>query len=349
MSLWLDFLIMFIAKDINQFKTLFVNKLKNMLSDDELGAFILVLANSHQDKFLSKELDADLKNIFVVLKDKYLTGKLDAPQDDVDVFKQLIGLELDDIPVWQYERLGEWEVVCNSMRQMRPARSSSQILNSIKQPYDETKFHFNKPFLKPEILWQGVYKGLNSRVLFNKFPFSDYHLLIVLSPEKNSSQLLSQETHRYVCSLVEEMSNVFPGFGIGYNSLAAGASVNHFHFQGFVREQSFPIEKDHWQHNGGEDEYPLAVKCFLDAESSWLYVNQLTEQDRAFNCLYRNGCCYVVPRIHQGTVELPNWLTGAGWIDVAGAITVSDNETFAVINESSITNALGLLSESNNL
>lgn len=334
---------MFIAKDITQFKKLFVNKLKGMLSDDELGAFILVLANSHQDEFLSNELDADLKNIFITLKDKNSAGKLHAPQDDVDVFKQLIDLELDDIPVWRYKTVGEWEVVCNSMRQMRPARSSSQILNSIKQPYDETKFHFNKPFLKPEILWQGVYKGINSRVLFNKFPFSEYHLLIVLSPEKNSSQLLIRETHQYVCSLVEEMSNVFPGFGIGYNSLAAGASVNHFHFQGFIRQQLFAIEKDHWQHNGGEDQYPLEVKRFLDAETSWRYINQLTEQDKSFNCLYRNNYCYVVPRKYQGSVELPNWLTGAGWIDVAGAITVSDEEMFNAIDEQDITNALGLL------
>ena len=51
---------MFIAKDINQFKALFVNGLKSMLSDDELGAFILVLANSLQDEFLKSALSQDL-------------------------------------------------------------------------------------------------------------------------------------------------------------------------------------------------------------------------------------------------------------------------------------------------
>ena len=243
---------MFIAKDLTQFKTLFVNKLKNMLSDDELGAFILVLANSHQDAFLQNELQADLESTFIALKDNYKTGKLKAPQDDIDVFEKLLDLELDDIPVWQSKTIGDWQIVYNSMRQMRPARSSSQILTSIKQSYDEKKFHFNKPFLKPEILWQGVFKEVKLRVLFNKFPFSDYQLLIVLSPEKNRCQLLTQETHQYVFSLVDEMGDALAGLGIGYNSLAAGASVNHFHFQGFIRQQDFSIEKNHWRHNGGD-------------------------------------------------------------------------------------------------
>ena len=336
---------MFIAKDLNQFQSLFVNKLKNMLSDDELGAFILVLANSHQDAFLQGELQEDLNKTFLALKDNYKAGRLKAPQDDIDVFEKLLDLELDGIPVWQCKTIGDWEIVYNSMRQMRPARSSAQVLTSIKQPYDETKFHFNKPFLKPEILWEGIYNDVALRVLFNKFPFSDYHLLIVLSPEKNSSQLLTQKTHQYVFSLVDEMREIFPGLGIGYNSLAAGASVNHFHFQGFIRPQDFSIEKDYWLHNGGDKKYPLEVKRFADAESSWEYLDQLTELDKAFNCLYLDNCCYVVPRKYQGTVDLPEWLDGAGWIDVAGSITVSDAETFSLIDEWSVTEALGLLSD----
>lgn len=339
---------MFIAKDLIQFKTLFVNRLKNMLSDDMLGAFILVLANSHQDKFLNNELKVDLEKTFVVLKKFFYAGKLKATQDDIDVFKQLLDLALEDIPLWYSKEVGDWEVVCNAMRTLRPARASSQILHSIKQPYDASRFHFNKPFLKPEILWEGDFQGLRSRVLFNKFPFSEYHLLIVVSPEKNLSQLLTLEMHRYAFSLAQVMAGVFPGFGIGFNSLAAGASVNHFHFQGFIREQEFAIEKKHWSHNSGTMDYPLDVKHFLDVEASWAYIKELTENDEAFNCLYRNNICYVIPRKYQGTVELPCWLAGAGWIDVAGVITVSDENTFHSIDERSVTNALALLSENNN-
>jgi len=334
---------MFIAKDLNQFKTLFVSQLKNMLSDDELGAFILVLANSHQDGFLNNELKDDLRKTFVALKEKFIAGNLNATQDDVDVFRQLLELELDDIPVWHSKNTGDWEVVCNAMRKLRPARSSTEILSSIKQPYDEARFHFNKPFLKPEILWQGEYGGWNTRVLFNKFPFSDYHLLIVPAPEKNSSQLLMPEMHRYAFFIVEEMSKVLPGFGIGFNSLAAGASVNHFHFQGFIREQKFSIEKDYWSFNTGSVDYPLFVKRFSDEGASWCYIEELIEKDIAFNCLYRGNACYVVPRKYQGTVELPDWLAGAGWLDVAGSITVSDEKVFQSINELSVSQSMSLL------
>jgi diadenosine tetraphosphate (Ap4A) HIT family hydrolase len=334
---------MFIAEDLNQFKKLFVHKLKNMLTDDELGAFILVLANSQQDAFLKNELKEDINSIFVTLKKNFSSGRLNATQDDVDVFKQLQAIEIADIPVWQYKAAGNWEIVYNTMRQLRPARSSSQKLNSIRQAFDETKFHFNKPFLKPEILWEGDYQNNHVRVLYNKFPFSDYHLLVVFSPEKNDSQILTQETHQTIFSLVQNMEQVFPGFGMGFNSLAAGASVNHLHFQGFIREQRFPIEKDCWKHHDGEIEYPLRVSCFSDEKTSWDYINQLINQDVAFNCIYRKKYCYVVPRIFQGSVESPIWLIGAGWIDVAGVITVSDIEAFNAIDESSVTEALAFL------
>ena len=334
---------MFITQDLPQFKSLFVNKLKSMLSDDELGAFILVLANSQQDVFLKNELQDDLENKFTVLKNSFNAGNLTAAQDDADVFTQLLETELKDISVWQYKTAGEWQLALNSMRQLRPARASSQVLSSIKQAFDETRFHFNKPFLKPEILWQGEYHKINLRILYNKFPFSDYHLLIVVSPEKNSPQLLTQEMHQLVCAMAQDVETLFPGFAIGYNSLAAGASVNHMHFQAFVREKNFPIENECWKHNGGEAEYPLTVSRFDDADVGWRYLEELITQDIAFNCVYRGNVCYVVPRKYQGSVELPHWLTGAGWLDVAGVMTLSTIDLFESLTDDEIFNGLRLL------
>jgi len=334
---------MFIAQDINQFKSLFVSKLKAMLSDDELGAFILVLANSLQDEYLKSELSTALNENFFTLKNKYQSGELKATQDDLDVFKQLLDIDIQQLPVWQSRQEGDkengWEVVCNVMRKLRPARASKQILESIVQDFDDTKFHFNKPFLKPEILWQGQYKNKALRVLYNKFPFSDYHLLIVVSPEDELPQVLTQDMHNYVSALTSETNKFFPGFGIGFNSLAAGASVNHLHFQGFVREQKFPVELVDIA-----GDYPLAVQHFLDIEACWQHLQSLLDQDIAFNCLYRKESCYVVSRKYQGTVELPDWLDGAGWLDVAGVMTVSDQQAFDLIDQQSVTQSLRLLS-----
>ena len=349
MPLWSNIILfMFISENFDQFKNLFVTKLKNMLSADELGAFILVLANSQQDTYLKNELKADIEKTFIKLKNNFINGKLEATPDDIDVFEQIVDTDINEISAWQTKKIGDWEIVYNSMRKLRPARTSSQVLTSIKQDFDETKFHFNKPYLKPEILWEGDYESdgfeqTRMRVLYNKFPFSDYHLLIVPSPEKNSSQQLSEQFHHAITSLVKSYENIFPGFGVGFNSLAAGASVNHLHFQGFVRPNEFPIENKNWKHNGGEEKFPLAVKRFDSVEPSWLYIKKLLADDVAFNCIYRGDFFYLVARAYQGTVQLPDWLNGAGWLDVAGVMTVSDAETFDTLDEKSVSEALALL------
>ena len=339
----LPFSPMFIAENFFQFKHLFTTRLKQMLTDSELGAFILVLANSQQDAGLKSELNQDIQRSFDALKENFSSVKKHSTQDDIDVFEQLANIKIQDIVEWQVKKLGRWELAYNSMRQLRPARAAKQSFESIKKNFDETKFHFNKPFLKPEILWEGDYLDKKLRVLYNKFPFSDYHLLIAVSPETNSPQLLTKKTHQLIFSLTQDSVKKFPGFGVGFNSLAAGASVNHLHFQGFVREVNFPIEDSCWQHNGGSEKFPLAISVFNDAESSWEYIDQLTENNVAYNCLYREGRCYVVPRKFQGTVDLPGWLEGAGWLDVAGVITVSDMADFKSVKEQSVSSALALL------
>ncbi len=328
---------MFIAKDLSQFKKLFVSKLKNILSDDELGAYILVLANSLQDDYLKYELRIDLKNNFNALRKSYLAGSLKATQDDLDVFEKLLDMNVDDLPVWQSRMEGNWSIVFNIMRQLRPARASSQVLNSIIQPFDGDKFHFNKPFLKPEILWEGDYAEKNVRVLYNKFPFSDYHLIIVVSPELNRAQVLDEGMHHFIYSLVQNESETLPGLGVGFNSLAAGASVNHLHFQGFIQEQNFAIEIM------DESDFPLNVSCYTDSELAWGKIALLMQNDIAFNCLYLKGKCYIVPRNYQGRVNLREWLDGAGWIDVAGVMTVSDEKTFNNLGGVPIGQALSLL------
>jgi len=334
---------MFIAEDLTQFKTLFISQLRDMLSPDELGAFILVLANSEQDVFLKNELQDDLKSTFFDLKKKFVSGVLTAPKDDSDVFKQLVDTDLDAFPIWKRRSSGDWEIVYNSMRQLRPARASSQVFESIRQDFNHDGFHFNKPFLKPETLWQGGYQQHSLRVLYNKFPFSNYHLLIAVSPEHHLPQLLTREMNQLNFTLVADAENRLPGFGIGFNSLAAGASVNHLHSQSFIREADFPVEKKCWKHHDGEREYPLHTRFFKDEICSWLYIEQLIAQDVAFNCLYRQSGCYVITRKYQGTVKLPSWLKGAGWLDVAGVMTVSDRVVFESLNNRAITDALAML------
>ena len=331
---------MFIARDLAHFKTLFVQRLKNMLADDEPGAFILVLANSLQDDYLRQALATTLNDNFEALHKRFNAGRLAAAPDDLDVFERLLAMDLSALPAWRTKTVGDWEITLNLTRQLRPARASKQVLSSIVQPFDETGFHFNKPFLTPEILWQGDYLDRPLRVLFNKFPFAPYHLLIAVEAEDARPQVLDEVRHRYIFTLAEQVVQTLPGFAVGYNSLAAGASVNHLHFQGFIREQAFCIERSDWAHNGGARQYPLSARRFTSAAGAWRYIETLTQQNIAFNCLYREGVCYVVPRKFLGTQLLPDWLDGAGWIDVAGVMTVSNQAVFDALDAATISQNL---------
>lgn len=335
---------MFISHNFDQFRCLFIRQLKAMLSADELGAFILVLANSQQDASLKAVLQDELEQTFDTLKDNFDALSTAAAPDDVEVFRQLLHTQSNEIPLWQSRQVGHWQVVYNAMRRLRPARASTQKFTSIRQAFDDSRFHFNKPFLAPEVLWQGEYADTRLKILYNKFPFCEYHLLIALEPELKLPQQLTAQAHQLIYALTQQNANVFPGFGIGFNSLAAGASVNHLHFQGFIRESRFPVEQPEWRHLGGSRAYPLTVRYFSDADRAWSYIAELIADDCAFNCLYRDSGCYVMPRVYQGSVVLPSWLAGAGWLDVAGVITVSDESMFTAIDEVSVNQALATLS-----
>ena len=71
----------------------FIDGLESMLENDELGVFILVLANALFDDKLWKILKPALSNKFEQLKSCPITG---AP-DDVDVFNQLTKLNFNEL------------------------------------------------------------------------------------------------------------------------------------------------------------------------------------------------------------------------------------------------------------
>ncbi len=334
---------MFIAEDIAAFRQRFADQLVDMLDGGGLGAFILVLANSLQDETLRARLLPLLQRRFQVLRDDFQANRLSATEDDKAVFRQLLAHDLSDFGVWKTDTEAGWEIVQNPIRALRPARASSERLSSIFKPFDPRAFHFNKPFLEPEIFWEGEYQSLRLRVLYNKFPFSPCHLLVVVSPGDGLAQYLDEQTHAFMFSLVTRIQTRLPGFSLGYNSLAAGASVNHLHFQGFIREGPLPIEQACWRHHGGSRHYPLECRVFSSAAHAWQAIEALHRQDRAYNGLYRDGKMYLVERKMQGERVLPDWLQGAGWLDVCGVMTVSGESDRARIDASRIEAGLRML------
>ena len=330
---------MFIAPDGDAFRRQFSKGLSRMLSADGLGAFILVLANSLQQHKLRHSLLHLLQRNFDSMK---TAGQ--GSDDDESVFAILAREGIEDQLCWRQREAGCWELVYNNMRRLRPERLSGEKFDAISQPFDEQRFNFNRPFLEPEILWQGDWCGHHFRVLYNKFPFAPWHLLIVPDAETRRPQYLDQDTYAMMWDLVSAQQQLMPGFGVGYNSLGAGASVNHLHFQGFLRSEPLPVESAHWRHRGGKADYPLKCQTTESVQQAWEMIAQYHQQNQPFNLLYRPGICYLLPREPQGRVAAELWAQGAAWYESCGVFTLADQSLFTKLSQQQITRQLALFS-----
>jgi len=330
---------MFIAADGDDFRRQFSAGLSQMLSADGLGAYILVLANSLQGDELRQPLLHALLGNFDAMKS---AGQGSA--DDESVFAILAREGVADQQCWRHREAGSWEVIYNNMRRLRPERLSTQQFDTISQPFDEQLFNFNRSFLKPEIMWQGEWSGHAFRVMYNKFPFAPWHLLIVPDADEQRPQYLDFETHAMMWKLVSVQQHVMQGFGIGYNSLGAGASVNHLHFQGVLRTGPLPVESTHWRHRGGQADYPLKCQAMESVEQAWEMIDQFHRQNQPFNLFYRPGLCYLLPRRPQGAVAAEKWAQGFAWYESCGVVTLADQSLFANLSQQQITQQLRLFS-----
>jgi hypothetical protein len=303
-----------------------------MLSLGQVGAFILVLANSMQGSHLQAALADQLAATFETLKEHYKQNKLHASGDDYQVFEALVENGVENYRRWEQRSLGPWRAAYNPLRALRPQRASRQPFAKLKCDFDEQDFHFDRPFLNPEILSEESLNGQLIRVLYQKFPFVVYHLLILLDPKGHHPQFMTARAHHLIWALTAHVAESIPGFGQAYNSLGAGASVNHLHTHGFVQHEPFAIENRVWQHNGGARFYPVQCHPLKSAEECWSTIEHLHRQNQPYNLLYRAGVCYVIPRPPQIQRELPDWLPDAGWYELCGGFNLVHKGHFEDLN-----------------
>jgi diadenosine tetraphosphate (Ap4A) HIT family hydrolase len=325
----------------------FTQNLAHMLSSDELGAFILVLANSMQDAQLQKALSPKLSTIFSQLASKH---DIKCAPDDHSVFCALkysgISQHLSPNAVWKTRFVGEnnlWQCSYNPLRSLRPARASNTTFTGLHQPFSEENFHFDKAFLRTEILSEETFENTHLQVMYHKFPFVPYHLLIVIDAAQHRSQHMDQQVHQTTWKLASHIGKNVPGFGIAYNSLGAGASVNHLHIHAFLDNSPLAIEKPIWQHNGGLRQYPLDTARCASMQQTWQLIDQLHQENNPYNLLYRNRACYVIKRKPQGSVKVPAWMPTPGWYETCGGFNLEDQALFESLDSDKIEAGLSLL------
>jgi diadenosine tetraphosphate (Ap4A) HIT family hydrolase len=326
----------------------FAGGLDKMLANcDGLGVYILVLANAAQDPVLWQTLRDKLiarhQRHAASLKLALRNGaKLDAPEDDLMVFLKLLAMELgpdefDTLQVSPRRGLGPWEVRFNPLRALRPARMSEARVEGVMRPFDASGFHFNKPFLAKEIFWQGELAGKPARLLYNKFPFAPLHGLLAPEPDLQRPQFLTPELHGWAWQVARQAAAAIPGFGIAYNSYGAYASVNHLHFQTFVRAQPLPLL------SMASARHPLPTEHFDDPQGAWFHLDALHQRGVPYNLIYHAGGVCVVARARQGEVAPQAWSPGFAWSEVAGAFSVSSRADYDGLSAAVIEQALAAL------
>jgi diadenosine tetraphosphate (Ap4A) HIT family hydrolase len=314
---------------------------------DGLGVYILALANAAQDARLWEQLHEALlcrhRRHQASLVDILRQGRgLAEPDDDLLVFLKLLAIGFEHLHPAEQRRLGgdnatgatPWEIQFNPIRALRPARMSDARADGVMRPFDVQGFHFNKPFLAKEVLWEGELAGKPARLLYNKFPFAPLHGLLVPEPALQRPQFLSPELHGWAWEVTRQAGERIPGFGLAYNSYGAFASVNHLHFQTFVRERPLPLQI------AKEGGYPLACWRFVDPEAAWFQLDELHQQGTPYNLIHNADSLHVIPRRRQGETTPEPWSSGFAWSELAGAFTVSSRADYEGLNADTIRAAL---------
>lgn len=333
------------------FRRTFTAGLERLLADETgIGPFILVLANATFDPCIHERLRQGLARRFGALADlcrqSFAAGREpDEPEDDLSVFLRLMAIGLDQVEQGRRSALGPWEIQFNQVRSLRPRRAAGRSSAGIRAPFDQSGFHFNKPFLRKEIFWSGSLAGVDLDLFYNKFPFVDLHALLVPERGRTEPQFLTRERHLQISELAERLGTALPGIGFGYNSYGAYASVNHLHFQMFVRERPLPLALERWRHNGGFDAYPACCERYLDADDAWERIGDLHASQIGYNLVYLPGTVFCLPRRRQRTYELPPWCGGQAWYELAGGVVAYNAEDFGSLRAADVEASLAVTAE----
>lgn len=321
-------------RSIDHYREQFEEGLRRLLQGDEsLGVLILVLANASFDPMLWGHLRPPLRRRFLAAVERHAEEESGAAADDLEVFRRLHAYGFDRLETTEHRRIGPWEMQFNLLRSFRPPRMSDAVVTEISAPFNPAGFHFAKPFLRKEILWQGELAGRTASLFYNKFPFVELHGLLVPEMERGHPQLLTREMLAFLWEATRELGQTLPQAGFGYNSYGAYASVNHLHFQMYVREEPLPVASGRWSHNGGDEDYPTRCHRFDDPESAWQRIAQLHDERIGYNLISLPGTLYCLPRALQGSYRHSGWTGGFAWYEMAGGFTTFSRDQFLALGE----------------
>ena len=231
---------------------------------------------------------------------------------------------------------GRFWVQCNPGRSVR--RAPTRGMSSVTAAFDPTAFHFAPGWINPEeVLMRLQLGGCPVDLLINVNPLGSAHGLIVIDPDAGRPQVLDEQGVRAAMAVASMSRRA--DFKVGFNSLQACASVNHYHFQCLyfrgqgVDDDLMPSERAAapprpiLQGMSELVDHPARGWCFTDkvrggvAHATAGAVGVLQRHEVAHNLLITAQHAIVIPRVHQGLVP-PGILPGLAFLEAHGEMLV---------------------------
>ncbi len=315
----------------------FEEGLLKILNNKTSGTFILVCANIFQHHELLKKYKPILGEAFTHIKNYYQQCKQNNQQpndaiDDITVMNKIISIGFNNLNPIQTKQLSTnattYQINYNQLRSFRPARMSSTQDVCLNTVFNPDGFHFDKAFLKKEIFAEGKMNGRKISLLYNKFPFVEYHALLVLDKTQQHNQFLTKETLDYIFNLQKTCTTNIPELVITYNSIGAGASVNHLHFQVFIETMPLAIFLSDATHEDAAESYPAHYRAFKELNKCWGYLQQLHHTNTPYNLLFKNKKIICLPRKSATKTFSGFNVSSYGWAEMAGVFTLNDIDIF---------------------
>jgi len=245
----------------------------------------------------------------------------------------------------------------NGYRALRPGGAHCSPGRQADISADMTQCRFycqdtDKPLslLSREKLIQVQLSNFAWNAYYNALPIEkEGHFLWIPVSLEPSSPAIPHLPQLITREILEDALELFQNFSettLFFNSLHAGASVNHLHFQAVYHKDTLPIEIANTIHFNGYDllnDYPaqgIVFKTDDDAELIFNSINELYKSDIPFNLIMLEERIVVIPRNidHEIVAEFPGGMLAS--MEMSGKLITVDALAYEQINARRIYQAL---------
>lgn len=269
------------------------------------------------------QLPADIRPLSLV------KSRMDADQSmAAPISSETLLGSLSKNPEITWQRIGPFYSVNAPWRSGRRGVTAPQ--SSVTAPFNPAIFHFSRPphddykwnFDEQEVFWEGEILGRSVSFIEQKWPYALRQFLIVPERRSQRAQILKREDIRMAVEMVREQ--IYPGLRIGFNSLTAGASVNHLHLHAMqLPEDRSALEEAPIKQLYVEDAYVVyalsdypAQGVFIESAdpdvlstAAYKYIRSLQAAEIAHSVVFSPRGVYVLPERSNHITSLGNTWT----------------------------------------